>query len=184
MSFAVENETDLGCYTEYLNHRCFILELCAATMEEYCKSKYSGPMPSEFHSLQHMARGLAHIHSKKLFHRDVKPENILISLPDENGTVQLKISDFGLCKPTTENGTCSVSGVKGTPVYTAPEVLSLNGKPLDVARMSYSSDVFSLGCTFFYFLTKGTHPFGCHPFKIPNNILTGMPELSSMKISF
>jgi len=151
-------------------------------VEEYCKNKYDGPMPSELHSLQHMARGLAHIHSKKLFHRDVKPENILISLPDESGAVQLKISDFGLCKPTTENGTCSASGIKGTPVYTAPEVLSLGGRPLDGTRMSYSSDVFSLGCTFFYFLTKGTHPFGSQIIKIPNNILNGRPELSSMQI--
>jgi serine/threonine protein kinase len=151
-------------------------------VEEYCKNKYDGPMPSELHSLQHMARGLAYIHFKKLFHRDVKPENILISLPDESGAVQLKISDFGLCKPTSENGTCSASGIKGTPVYTAPEVLSLGGRPLDGARMSYSSDVFSLGCTFFYFLTKGTHPFGSQTIKIPNNIVNGRPELSSMQI--
>ena len=73
-----------------------------------------------------MAQGLCYIHHKKLVNRDIKPENVLISLPNEEGQVQLKISDFGLCKSTTERGTFSVSGVKGTLIYLSPEILKVN----------------------------------------------------------
>jgi serine/threonine protein kinase len=117
-------------------------------------------IPDEQDCLLDMARGLEHIHSKHFVHRDLKPENILISLPDNNNKIHLKISDFGLCKSTSERGTFSMSDVKGTVNYLAPEVLQLlEETSFENIRGTLNSDIFSLGCTFHYFLTKGIHPF-------------------------
>ena len=158
--------------------RFFVLELCAATLEDYCKGRYQGPLPGEGECLLHMAQGLRYIHHNNLVHRDIKPENVLISLPNGEGQVQLKISDFGLCKSTTERGTFSVSGAKGTPIYLSPEILKLDEKERIGNRSSLASDVFSLGCTFHYFLTKGGHPFPGTTYKIISNIVDGISDLS------
>ena len=138
--------------------RCFALELCAATLHDYCTGKYNGTMPNEWECLLDMADGLQYIHSKNIVHGDIKPRNILISLPDEDGSVRIKISDFGLCRQISERYRFSLDPIKGSPIYLAPEVLqSLEKK---AGSWSCSGDVFSLGCTYFFFLTKGTHPFG------------------------
>ena len=86
-------------------------------------------MPSELECLVDMTDGLHHIHSNLLVHGGIKPENVLISLPHCNGEVYLKISDFGLYK-TISHG-----------------------------EASHESDIFALGCTFYFYLSKGTRLF-------------------------
>ncbi len=137
--------------------RLYALELCAATLLDYCKGKYTGPMPSKMEAMIQMAEGLHYIHSKRLVHRDIKPGNILISITDP---VQLKLGDFGLSKPTDSGGNYSLSGIKGTEDWVAPELLELikSNKPFIASNVS---DIFSLGCVFFYFLVR-FHPFGKH----------------------
>jgi serine/threonine protein kinase len=116
-----------------------------------------------------MAEGLRYIHSNNLVHRDIKPDNILISASTTD--VVLKISDFGLCKETSIQGSYSQSGVKGTLHYMSPEMLELMGRPdeLQRTRGKKSSDVFAMGCVFYYFLTRGQHPFG-RGYDVPNNV--------------
>ena len=58
-------------------------------------------------------------------HRDIKPQNVLLSLPDINNRVRVMISDFGLCKKLNY-GKASFSrrsGVTGTEGWIAPEML-------------------------------------------------------------
>ena len=161
--------------------RLYALELCAANLEDYCKGKYKGQMPTEWDALLQIARGLEYIHLKHFVHRDIKPENVLISLPDEDGTTQMKIADFGLCKRTSAEGNYSLSGIKGTANFLAPEILNLEEKDLTTERGSSSSDVFSLGCTFFYFLSKGKHPFG-ESYAIASNISDGISDVTGKHI--
>jgi serine/threonine protein kinase len=119
-------------------------------------------MPSDYDALIQMTRGLHHIHNNNFIHRDIKPENILISLPSADG-VQLKISDFGLCKPVSLKGSASMSAVKGTRSWLAPELLKcLDMDPEQFLHQSQniSTDIFALGCVFYYYLTRGFHPFG------------------------
>ena len=116
---------------------------------------YKGPpyLPSDPIVLYQIADGLDYIHSRKRIHRDIKPDNILISM---NGQ-QLKLSDFGLSKRISIRDTCSMSGTKGTLLWMAPELQGNNKKATP------KCDVFPCGCVFFVFLTRengGIHPFG------------------------
>ncbi|RLN15411.1 hypothetical protein C2845_PM02G05080 [Panicum miliaceum] len=78
-----------------------------------------------------LARGLSYLHSKRIMHRDVKAENMLL---DRKRT--LKIADFGVAR--VEAPSCEVTGQTGTLGYMAPEVLQ--GKPYD-----HKCDVYSFG---------------------------------------
>ena len=80
-----------------------------------------------------LARGLAYLHERNLIHRDMKPENILLS---QNGTV--KIADFGFAK--NKNDLPPFTTYISTRWYRAPEIL------LKFSRYDSSIDVFALGC--------------------------------------
>lgn len=95
------------------------------------------------------AEALHYAHEKNMIHRDVKPDNILLT---KTGVV--KVSDMGLAKAVDEEDmglTQSGTGL-GTPHYMAPEQ-ARNAKHVD-RRV----DVYALGCTLYYFLT-GKTPF-------------------------
>jgi serine/threonine protein kinase len=146
-------------------------------------------MPKKVEVLYQLAIGLDYIHKMKFIHRDIKHENVLIWVNPENGEVLTKWADFGLSKPVNERGSCSMSGVRGTFDWLAPELLKL----LDDAaanedggekkqRETIQTDVFAEGLVFGYYLTDGLHPFGS-PVQISANILTNKPvNLSSKNI--
>ncbi|KAI9565352.1 hypothetical protein GHT06_009144 [Daphnia sinensis] len=156
------------------------LELCVATLDDYCKESYTGPIPEEIEALKQMLEGLAFIHSRKYVHRDIKPNNILIS-----SSGGLKIADFGFCKLVrgTDSFSMSAAGI-GTPGWMAPELLKNmqdleNGRKAAALYATTAIDVFPLGCVFFFFLTKGTHPFG-NTMMRNANILMGKCNLTKL----
>lgn len=90
---------------------------------------------------------LDHAHGHGIVHRDVKPENILIS---EDGMV--KVADFGLARAYAESYVSQAEGtVTGTVQYLAPE--QVQGDPADPR-----TDLYSLGVVMFECLT-GRPPF-------------------------
>ena len=93
------------------------------------------------------ADALAHAHAIGVLHRDIKPQNLLLS---KSGVV--KLADFGLARKTTESTQVGASLCPvGTPLYTAPEVwLGEAG--------SVASDLYSLGASLFFVL-NGRAPF-------------------------
>lgn len=86
--------------------------------------------------------GLEHAHSKGVIHRDLKPSNLFL-IPQTDGSVLVKLVDFGIAKITDSSSAAQnltrTGEVFGSPLYMSPEQCS--GKSLD-AR----SDIYSLGC--------------------------------------
>ncbi|MGE3166368.1 MAG: SUMF1/EgtB/PvdO family nonheme iron enzyme [Planctomycetota bacterium] len=94
------------------------------------------------------AHGLAAAHRSGVVHRDVKPDNILIS---QKGAV--KVADLGLAKAIEGNGdgVTMTQVMMGTPNYMPPEQWE------DVKTVGAPGDVYALGATAYYLLT-GQNP--------------------------
>ena len=94
-----------------------------------------------------VADGLSFAHEHGLVHRDVKPQNVLLSREGE-----LKVTDFGIARSLhVEHGVTQTGTVLGTSEYLAPEQAS--GKPVSPA-----TDVYSLGVVLWELLA-GDVPF-------------------------
>jgi serine/threonine-protein kinase len=102
-------------------------------------------LPQCKHVICHAGLGLDFAHQNGVFHRDVKPDNIMIS---KTGIV--KVMDFGIAR-IVESDLTKTGNVMGTPAYMSPE--QVNGEKVDA-----KSDIFSLGVILYELLT-GTKPF-------------------------
>ena len=93
-----------------------------------------------------IGRGLIAAHGRKLIHRDVKPQNVLI---DPDG--RAKVTDFGIARSLESEGLTATGRVLGTTDYVSPE--QAMGEDVDER-----SDVYSLGVVLYEMLT-GEVPF-------------------------
>jgi serine/threonine-protein kinase len=100
-----------------------------------------------------VSAALAEAHAKGVIHRDIKPDNIFITRVG-GGPDVAKLLDFGVAQTlSVDDETLTATGwIAGTPGYLSPE--ALRGQQVDVR-----SDVYALGATLYFALTK-TRPFG------------------------
>lgn len=127
---------------------------------EYIKGLNLGQIMAQLHSalpvdmavfiIMKISLGLDYSHKRiddetgqtlGIVHRDISPQNILISHQGE-----VKISDFGISKATTEPSLTQAGVIKGKLSYLAPE--QALGQPVD-----HQADVYSLGLVFYEILT-------------------------------
>ncbi|WP_310570511.1 FlgO family outer membrane protein [Gemmatimonas sp.] len=137
--------------------------------------------------LRDVARALAYAHGQSVIHRDIKPDNILLSA----GTAV--VTDFGIAKaisasrtmegaaPASKDGTLTQVGSSiGTPAYMAPE--QAVGDTID-----HRADLYAWGVVA-YELLSGTHPFAgktgsaqwvaAHVAEVPRDLREHMPGIA------
>jgi serine/threonine protein kinase len=99
--------------------------------------------------------GVQYLHERGIVHRDINPNNILVMKDGDGFTGKLSHFRFSKTLPLLQSEWCS--SPRGTFDYTPPEVLTALDKRQDPSY-STSTDIYSLGLTFFYVLSQLKHP--------------------------
>ncbi|KAM9780985.1 uncharacterized protein ACBT44_022369 isoform 2-T2 [Syngnathus typhle] len=130
-----ETETEVIVVTEYAEGQLFqIIEVDGSLPEsQVCEIACQ------------LVSALYYLHSRRILHRDMKPQNILF---DKNGVV--KLCDFGFARAMSIS-TMVVTSIMGTPLYMSPELVA--EKPYD-----HTADLWALGCIL-YEIHTGIPPF-------------------------
>jgi hypothetical protein len=116
------------------------------------------------------AQGMAYLHSMKVMHRDLKPDNALVVNFSAKADICLKLTDFGTAKEAATNITLKQTKAVGTPIFMAPELLT--GEDDSNVRAS-KADVYSYA-VFLYELFGMTEPYSfMDSWKIPEYIIEG-----------
>jgi pSer/pThr/pTyr-binding forkhead associated (FHA) protein len=127
-------------------YRYYSMEFAeGGTVEELVNSGEPIPVTRAIEIIRHAAAGLRYAESIHLVHHDIKPQNLMI---DKFGVT--KIADMGLAASLEDSGKVD-NEIIGTPHFISPE--RILRKELDIR-----SDMYSLGCTFYWILT-GRTPF-------------------------
>lgn len=123
------------------------------TISEIVKEKGKFSNPEAVTLFIQACDGLAEAHTKGLIHRDIKPSNIIL-VGSEEGTLRVKILDFGLAKMITGDDDVEdltrTGEVLGTPAFMSPE--QCRGEFVDKR-----TDIYSFGCVM-YMMLSGQQP--------------------------
>lgn len=132
------------------------------TLKEYIEKNGRLNMTEAIDFSIQIASGLEAAHENHIIHRDIKPQNIIVS---KNGNI--KVTDFGIARAASSN--TLTSGAMGSVHYISPEQ----------ARGGYSderSDIYSLGITMYEMVT------GRVPFEGDNNVSVALMHIQSEMI--
>lgn len=127
--------------------------IVGSSLAETISREGSLKLPDFFSVFRRVCEALSYAHRNGVFHRDLKPGNILLT-SDSDGAFEIRIIDFGLSKILNESRERNKDqGVTlaGTPLYMSPD--QGLGRKFDVR-----SEIYSLGCVMFETLT-GSAPF-------------------------
>ncbi|MEJ8279781.1 Stk1 family PASTA domain-containing Ser/Thr kinase [Pseudonocardia spirodelae] len=124
-----------------------VMELVdGGTLRDVLRARGALGLPAAVRVLEPVLAGLARAHRLGMVHRDVKPENVLISSGGE-----VKVADFGLLTAAAEAGVSHAGMILGTMAYLSPEQV-VSG------RADGRSDVYAAGVVLYEMLT-GQAPY-------------------------
>ena len=136
-----------GASTVDVSSACLVLELAESSLDDSLHGPLARPPNNEvaLWVAYQIACGLAYLHSMNVFHRDLKPKNVLCC---RDG--RLVLCDFGLAKVkrAAEAGAAATVGLVGTVAYMAPEVFE-NDPRRDYAKV----DVFAFAVVLYELVT-------------------------------
>ncbi|XP_019430768.1 PREDICTED: serine/threonine-protein kinase ATG1c-like isoform X2 [Lupinus angustifolius] len=112
------------------------------------------------HFMQQLATGLQVLRDNNLIHRDLKPQNLLLSRNDERSV--LKIADFGFARSLQPRGLAET--LCGSPLYMAPEIMQLQ-------KYDAKADLWSVGAILFQLVTGRTPFTGNNQIQLLQNIM-------------
>jgi hypothetical protein len=104
-----------------------------------------------------LLQGLAAVHAAGIVHRDVKPENVLVSTA--RGQMVLKLTDFGVSRLSYGASLTKMTSLIGTPEYMAPELA-------DHDTATPAADLYSAGIVLYEMLAGRTPFAGGHPLAV------------------
>ncbi|KAI9116031.1 hypothetical protein K1719_012961 [Acacia pycnantha] len=110
--------------------------------------------------MQQLAAGLKVLRDNNLIHRDLKPQNLLLTRKDDNS--DLKIADFGFARSLQPRGLAET--LCGSPLYMAPEIMQLQ-------KYDYKADLWSVGVILFQLVTGRTPFTGSNQMQLLQNII-------------
>ncbi|MCK6491750.1 MAG: serine/threonine protein kinase, partial [Planctomycetes bacterium] len=109
------------------------------------------PLPQAIAICRQVCRGLAAAHAVKVVHRDLKPSNLFVMTRDD-GSLHVKILDFGVAKLVDGTELTGSGMLLGTPAFMAPE------QALGARDVDHRADIYALGAVLYQSLT-GQLPF-------------------------
>jgi serine/threonine protein kinase len=124
------------------NHMWVVMEFCKGGTIEQLRDAHDMSPAAVSYIARELLKALRFIHdSQRIVHRDMKPENVFVTLQGE-----VKLGDFGFSMDTSYSTRHDRNSVAGTARYLAPEMLCKRG---------YASklDIWSFGCTLLYLVT-------------------------------
>jgi serine/threonine protein kinase len=93
-----------------------VMEYVPDTLDKHVRAGQPLPYQRTVEIAVEICRGLAHAHDNGVVHRDIKPQNILLT---EGGTA--KVTDFGIARALASSTRSQTGSIMGTPHYMAPE---------------------------------------------------------------
>ena len=120
-------------------------------LQKHCRNQPCS-LKQALHYIEQVCAGLRHAHENGIIHRDIKPQNLLLSKDKD----VVKIADFGVARIHLNDA--PITRV-GTNVYAPPEHSPLMQNGNSFAKLSPASDIYSLGKTFYTLVTNESPRF-------------------------
>ncbi|ERN08074.1 serine/threonine-protein kinase ATG1c isoform X1 [Amborella trichopoda] len=139
-----------------------VLEFCkGGDLSMYINRHGRVPQATAKHFLQQLAAGLQVLRENNVIHRDLKPQNLLLSTNDSHYV--LKIADFGFARSLHPRGLAET--LCGSPLYMAPEIMQFQ-------KYDAKADLWSVGAILYQLVTAKTPFSGNDQIQLLQNIKT------------
>jgi len=169
------NHPNVTTVVEIIDNQLFqyiVTEYCAlGNLKDYMFRKQGFFEPQLKSIVKQLLEGLNALHSRGICHRNIKPDNILVSSESVSGNIGIQITNFEYA--TSMQECCpTLKMTLGTRLFMSPELIRKSGD------FDTKVDIWAVGVTAFYLLTYGQYPYpGITRETVDDKIKNSEPEL-------